>query len=57
MSFRNLCYASIKNVYYGKYSKLNNLEIIVESLEKKDLIPSMQVLVDKINDNLRLKEK
>ena len=52
LSFRNLCYASIKNVYYGKYSKLNNLEIIVESLEKKDLIPSMQVLVDKINDNL-----
>lgn len=52
LSFRNLCYASIKNVYYGKYSKLNNLEIIVESLEKKELVPSMQILVDKINDNL-----
>lgn len=52
LSFRNLCYASIKNVYYGKYSKLNNLEIIVESLEKKELVPSMQMLVDKINDNL-----
>lgn len=52
LSFRNLCYVSIKNVYYGKYSKLNNLEIIVESLEKKDLVPSMQMLVDKINDNL-----
>ena len=52
LSFRNLCYASIKNVYYGKYSKLNNFEIIVESLEKKELVPSMQILVDKINDNL-----
>ena len=52
LSFRNLCYASIKNVYYGKYSKLNNLEIIVESLEKTELVPSMQILVDKINDNL-----
>lgn len=52
LSFRNLCYASIKNVYYGKYSKLNNLEIIVESLEKKELVPSMQILVDKINENL-----
>lgn len=52
LSFRNLCYASIKNDYYGKYSKLNNLEIIVESLEKKELVPSMQILVDKINDNL-----
>lgn len=52
LSFRNLCYASIKNVYYGKYSKLNNFEIIVESLEKKELVPSMQMLVDKINDNL-----
>ncbi len=52
LSFRKLCHASIKNVYYGKYSKLNNLEIIVESLEKKDLVPSMKNLVDKINENL-----
>ena len=51
LSFRKLCHASIKNVYYGKYSKLNNLEIIVESLEKKELVPSMKSLVDKINEN------
>ena len=37
------------NKYYGKYSKLNNLEIIVESLGKKELIPDMQDLVEKIN--------
>lgn len=52
LSFKKLCRASIKNVYYGKYSKLNNLEVIVESLEKKDLVPSMQNLVNKINENL-----
>lgn len=52
LSFKRLCHASIKNVYYGKYSKLNNLEVIVESLEKKDLVPSMKNLVDKINENL-----
>lgn len=52
LSFKRLCHASIKNVYYGKYSKLNNLEVIVGSLEKKELVPSMQNLVNKINDNL-----
>lgn len=52
LSFKRLCRASIKNVYYGKYSKLNNLEVIVGSLEKKELVPSMQNLVNKINDNL-----
>ena len=52
LSFKRLCHASIKNVYYGKYSKLNNLEVIVGSLGKKELVPSMQNLVNKINDNL-----
>lgn len=52
LSFKRLCRASIKNVYYGKYSKLNNLEVIVGSLGKKELAPSMQNLVNKINDNL-----
>ncbi len=52
LSFKKLCHASIKNVYYGKYSKLNNLEVIVENLEKKELAPSMQNLINKINENL-----
>lgn len=52
LSFKRLCHASITNVYYGKYSKLNNLEVIVENLEKKDLVPSMKNLINKIVENL-----
>lgn len=51
-SFRKLCNACINNVYYGKYSKLNNLDVIVESLEKKELIPSMRELISRIIDHL-----
>jgi len=51
-SFKNLFNVSIKNTYYGKYSKLNNLEIIVENLEKKDLDPCMTDLIENISDNM-----
>lgn len=51
-SFKNLINVTIKNTYYGKYSKINNLEIIVENLEKKELDPCMMNLVEKINDNM-----
>lgn len=51
-SFKNLFNASIKNIYYGKYSKLNNLEIIVGNLEKKELNDDMKDLIDKISLNM-----
>ena len=51
-SFMNLFTASIDNKYYGKYSKINNLEIIVESLEKKDLSDVMRDLINCIVENL-----
>lgn len=51
-SFKNLFMASIENKYYGKYSKITNLEIIVDSLEKKELDSTMRDLVDNISDNL-----
>ena len=47
-------YLSIKNTYYGKYSKLNNLEVIVNNLDKKDLDPGMTELVDQIKENMNL---
>ncbi|MBO5138529.1 MAG: hypothetical protein J6B89_02700 [Bacilli bacterium] len=52
ISFKKLYKAYIKNSYYGTYSKLNNLEIIVDNLEKKDiLVPKMQELLDLISRN------
>ena len=55
LSFKKLYHACIKSTYYGKYSKLNNLEMIVDSLEKKeDLMPSMQKLLTAITDNMEV---
>ena len=51
-SFKNLFMTSIENKDYGKYSKLNNLEIIVDSLEKKDLSEAMRDLINCIIENL-----
>ena len=52
LSFKNLYNFCIKNRAYGKYSKVNNLEIIVESLEKKKLDPSMASLIQNISNNI-----
>lgn len=52
-SFKKVFDTYIKNSCYGKYSKLNNLEIIVDSLEKKDiLLPNMKYLLDNIKSNM-----
>ena len=54
-SFKKLYNTYINNTYYGKYSKLNNLEIIIDNLEKKEgLLPSIQKLIDLIKDNMDL---
>lgn len=52
LSFKKLFNTYINNTYYGKYSKLNHLDIIVESLEKKDLLPNMRYLIEKLKDNI-----
>lgn len=51
-SFKNLINACIKNSSYGKYSKINNLEVLVENMEKKDLNPTLRDLVDNISINM-----
>ena len=50
-TFKKLCNACINKEYYGKYAKLNNLKVIIDNLEKKELIPSMEQLIDKIIDD------
>lgn len=53
LSFKKIFNAYIKSSYYGKYSKLNNLEIIVDSLNKKEsLLPNMKQLLDEIKMNM-----
>lgn len=51
-TFKNLWNLCIKNTYYGKYSKVNNLEVIVESLEKKELMPTMKELIQQISEHM-----
>lgn len=51
MSFKNLYNTYVKSNNYGKYSKLTNLNIIVESLEDKKLLPRMEKLIEFIKNN------
>ena len=52
ITFKKLCYVCVKNTYYGKYSRLNNLEVIVGNLDKKELEPNMRKVIDVISDNM-----
>ena len=53
VAFKKMYNAYIKNSCYGKYSKINNLEIIVDSIDKKDrLLPSVAYLIELIKENM-----
>lgn len=54
VSFKHLYDTYIKSNKYGKYSKLTNLEIILNNLEDKDLLPRMQKLIEFIKNNFEL---
>ena len=45
LSFKHLYETYIKSNDYGKYSKLNNFEIIFDNLCNKELVPVMEKLV------------
>lgn len=51
LSFKNLYNTYIKNKQYGKYGRLTNLEMILENLDKKSLVPRMEVLVQALKNN------
>lgn len=58
VSFKNLYDTYIKSNRYGKYSKINNLEVILDSLTEKDLLPRMKKLVGFIQNNFdKIKEE
>lgn len=50
-SFKHLYETYIKSDNYGKYSKLNNFTLIVDNLNQKELLPTMQKLVKLLNKN------
>lgn len=51
VSFKHLYDTYIKSNKYGKYSKLTNLEIIVNSLTDKTLLPRMEKIIEIIKVN------
>lgn len=51
VSFKHLYDTYIKSNKYGKYSKLTNLEMIVNNLTDKNLLPRMEKLVQIIKSN------
>lgn len=58
ISIKKLYDSYIKNNNYGTYSKLNNLEIIVDNLSLKDLLPTVNKLLDEITENIdKIKEQ
>ena len=52
VSFKNLFNTYIETDRYGKYAKVNNLEIIIDSLDEKSLMPTMQRLINIIKENI-----
>ena len=51
VSFKNLYDTYIKTNNYGKYSRLSNLEIIVDNLEDKELLPRMEKVIKFVHMN------
>ena len=51
-TFKELCSNIIKNREYGKYTKINTLEIIIKDFEKKELEPAVRGLVDNLSTNM-----
>ena len=52
VSFRNLYEKYVKSSNYGVYSKVNNLEVILDNLSYKELLPKLEVLIDMIRSNI-----
>ena len=51
VSFKNLYEKYIKNDNYGTYSKMNNLEVIVDNLKEKELLPKLKKIINSLTNN------
>lgn len=56
-SFRKLYKVVFKSNEYGKYTKLNTLEVVVDNLEKRDLDPQLMKILKRIEDNMDVIKK
>lgn len=54
VSFKHLYDTYIKSNKYGKYSKVTNLEVIINNLAEKKLLPRMQQLIELIENNFEV---
>ena len=58
VSFKDLYEKYIKNKSFGVLTKINNLEVIVDTLQDKNLVPRVQKLMKKISNNYKeIKQK
>ena len=51
VSFKNLYENYIKNDNYWTYSKMNNLEVIVDNLKDKELLPKLTKIINSLTNN------
>ena len=51
VSFKNLYDTYIKTNHYGKYTRLTNLQLILDNLEEKRLLPTMEKLIKALKAN------
>ena len=52
VSFKNLYEKYIKSNNYGVYSKMNNLEVIIDTLSIKELLPNLGHIINFIKTNI-----
>lgn len=52
MSFKNLYEKYVKDEKYGTYSKMTNLEVIVDNLKNRQLLPRLNKVIDNLSNDL-----
>lgn len=54
ISFKKLYDTYINNKNYGKYTKLNNLDMIIINLDKKEVTPKVKEVINNLKENYDL---
>lgn len=51
ISFKKLYDTYVKTNNYGKYTKLNNLEMIIDNLENREVAPKVKEVINNVKEN------